>query len=105
MQEIVYGTRALVRYLPSYSPDFNLIEGSYHQTKDFIRENDIALPLRLLCMLLRKFHEKTAKVISETLAMSGDSTRVKILNPLVTYIGVSCARSYNADLQNYLLLF
>ena len=48
----------------------------------------------LSCMLLRKFHQKTTKVISETLAMRVDSTEVIILNPFVTYIGVSCAESY-----------
>ena len=31
-------------------------------------------PMRLSCMLLRKFHQKTAKGISETLAMSDNST-------------------------------
>ena len=41
VEEIIYGAGALVRYLPPYSPDFNAIEGSYHQAKDFIRENDI----------------------------------------------------------------
>ena len=42
VEEIIYGAGALVRYLPPYSPDFNPIEGSYHQAKHFIRENDIA---------------------------------------------------------------
>ena len=32
----------MVRYLPSYCPDFNLKEGSYHQAKDFIRGSDVA---------------------------------------------------------------
>lgn len=45
--------------------------------------------MRLSYMLLRKFHQKTAKGISETLAMSDDSTEVIILNFFVTYIGVS----------------
>ena len=35
-------------------------------------------PMRLSCMLLRKFHQKTAKGISETLAMSDNSTEVII---------------------------
>ena len=34
VEEIIYGAGALVRYLPPYSPDFNPIEGSYHQAKD-----------------------------------------------------------------------
>ena len=42
VEEIIYGAGALVRYLPPNSPDFNPIEGSYHQAKHFIRENDIA---------------------------------------------------------------
>ena len=58
-------------------------------------------PMRLSCMLLRKFHQKTAKC---SVAMIDDSTEVIILNFLVTYIGVSCAESYSAELQNYLLL-
>ena len=32
----------MVRYLSYYCPDFNPKEGSYHQTKDFIRGNDVA---------------------------------------------------------------
>ena len=42
VEEIIYGAGALVRYLPPYSPDCNPIEESYHQAKDFIRENDAA---------------------------------------------------------------
>ena len=55
--------------------------------------------MRLSCMLLHKFHQKTAKGISETLAMSENSTAVIILNPFVTHIGVSCAESYSAELE------
>ena len=61
-------------------------------------------PMLLSCMLLRKFHQKTAKGISETLAVSDNSTEVIILNPFVTHIGVSCAEYYSAELQNYVLL-
>ena len=61
-------------------------------------------PMRLSGMLLRKFHRKTAKGISETLAKSDDSTEVIILNLFVTYIGVPCAESYSAQLHNCLLL-
>ena len=61
-------------------------------------------PMRLSCMLWRKFYEKTAKGISETLATSDDSTKVIILNPFITHIGVSCAESYSAELQNYLVI-
>ena len=52
----------------------------------------------LSCILLRKFHQKTTKGISKTLAMRDDSTEIIILNPFVTltYIGVSCAESYSA---------
>ena len=53
----------------------------------------LALCVYLYCMLLRKFHQKIAKSILETLAMSYDSTEVITLNPFVTYIGVSCAES------------
>ena len=57
MKEIIY------IYLPPYSPDSNPIEGSYHQAKDVIRENDVALSCCLQClscMLLHKFHQRTA---------------------------------------------
>ena len=60
-------------------------------------------PMSLSCMLLRKFHQKTAKGISGSLVTSDDMTEVIILNPFVTYISVSCAESYSAQLQNYLL--
>ena len=76
-------------YLVQGSPDFNLNEGSYHQAKDFIRENDIAfrrcLQPHAFCMLLRTFNQNIANAISETLAMSDDSTEVIILNPFVTF--------------------
>ena len=60
--------------------------------------------MRLSHMLLRKFHQKTSTGISETLAVSDDSTKVIILNLFVAYIGVSWAESYSAELQNYLVL-
>ena len=42
VEELIYGAGALLRFLPPYSPDFNPIEGSYNQAKDFVRENDVA---------------------------------------------------------------
>ena len=109
VEEIIYGAGALVRYLPPYSRDFNPIEGSYHQLntsfgKMTLPSDAVFSPMRLSCMLLHKFHQKTVKGISETLAMSDNSTEVIILNPFVTHIGVSCAESYSAELQNYVLL-
>ena len=61
-------------------------------------------PMRLSCILLGKFHQKTAKGISETLAMSDNSTEVIILNPFVTHIGVSCAESYSAEAELCLVI-
>ena len=106
VEEIIYVAGALVRYLPPYSPDFNAIQGSYHPAKDFIRENDNAFrcclqPLRLSCMLLRKFHKKTAKGMSETVALS-DFCQIEVIN-LSPF--VKCAEPYSAELQNYVLLF
>ena len=88
------GAGALVRYLPPYSPNFDKIAGSYCQAKYFIRENGIVFRCRhkrhaFILHTLRKFHQKTAKGISETLAISEDSSEVIILNPFITYIGVS----------------
>jgi len=37
----MHGTGALLKFLPPYSPDLNPTKGSYHQAKEFIRENDI----------------------------------------------------------------
>ena len=109
VQETIYGARALVRYLPPYSADFNPIEEVITRQKTSFRKMTLPSvavfsPMRLSCMLLRKFHQKTAKGISETLAMSDNWTEVIILNPFVTHISVSCAESYSAELQNYLLL-
>ena len=42
VEELIYGAGALLRFLPPYSPDFNPIEGSYNQAKDFVRENDVS---------------------------------------------------------------
>ena len=51
--DIVYGAGALVRSLPSFSPDLNPIERSYHQAKEFIRESDIAFCCRFQpCMFI-----------------------------------------------------
>jgi len=79
VEEIIYGARALVRYLPPYSLDFNAIEGSYHQAKDFIQENDIAFhcclkPRAFILHAFAQFHQKSAKGISETVVMSDYST-------------------------------
>ena len=60
--------------------------------------------MRLSCMLLGKFHQKTAKGISETLAMSDNSIEVIILNPFVTHIGVSCAESYSTEAELCLVI-
>ena len=53
--------------------------------------------MRVSSMVLRKFQQKTAKCVSESLAMSDDSIEV-ILNLFVTYTGVSCAESYSTIL-------
>ena len=65
-----------------------------------------SIKLKLACnyhSLQYERSQKTAKGISETLAMSDESTEVIILNPL-NHSGVSCAESYSAELQSYLLL-
>ena len=82
VEELIYGAGALLRFLPPYSPDFNPIEGSYNQAKDFVRENDVAYRCSahnlvfLSCMLLDKFLEKTVKTTSE-IADTSDETQYK----------------------------
>ena len=62
--------------------DFNPIEGSYNQAKDFVRENDVAYRCSahnlvfLSCMLFDKFLEKTVKPTSE-IADTSDETQYK----------------------------
>ena len=98
MEEIIYGTGALVRYLSSYSQDFNAKEGSYHQAKDFIQRNVafrccLQRHVSILHVFTQICYEKTAKVFQKLWLRVTDSTEVVTFNHFVTYIGVSCAES------------
>ena len=82
VEELIYGAGALLRFLPPYSPDFNPIEGSYNEAKDFVRENDVAYRcctqprVFILHAFLDKFLKKTVKTNSE-IADTSDETQYK----------------------------
>ena len=74
------------------TPDIHVAWGKF-------QERDASFSLRA------KNKSHAAKGISETLAMSDESTEVIILNLFITFISsVSCEEFYSAELQNYLLL-